>query len=58
MLLNNSDDDLCETTVKMDNAASDVEMLGPAEQAQAILSLEEESWPYRQGDGMALISCE
>ena len=34
------------------------QVVGPGEQAQAILALEEESWPHRAGDPMALISFE
>jgi hypothetical protein len=34
------------------------QVVGPEEQAQAIRALEEESWPHRAGDPMALISYE
>ena len=45
---------------EMETGASEADEQMPmaAEQAKAILGLEEEGWPHRQGDSMALISCE
>lgn len=50
----NSDDDLNAALLDADERTMPV----AAQQAQTILGLEEEGWPHRQGDVMALISCE
>lgn len=57
----NSDDDTYVSPVGMDgmeNVDERTMMPVASEQAKAILGLEEEGWPHRQGDVMALISCE
>ena len=57
-------DDICMSETPPKNPiyyASDGEersVPGPGEQARVLLALEEEEWPHRHGNCMALISCE
>ena len=54
------DDDLYGSPVSLAKADSgdQHQVVSPEEQAQTILALEQESWPHRSGDPMALISSE
>ena len=54
------DDDLygSPTSPAKADSGDQSQVASPEEQATTILALEQESWPHRSGDAMALISAE
>lgn len=56
------DDNMSDTPPRsIESDASDADersVPGSGEQARVLLALEEEGWPHRHGNCMALISCE